>query len=235
MRLLSGKFTPFLGGNVNIRRLLTAGGLAAVLVASLAPPASGAPAGEDGTPITVGAPAPAARTVTLITGDRVTMIDSDRVVIHRGPDRAGITYLTRRVNDELYVVPSDAVPLLRDDVLDQRLFNVSLLMAYGYHDQRSDLPLITTGGGVAVPAMRANRTTAVEVVRELPAIDGVAIEVAKSALGSSGRNWSISPRVSPRFTGRRCGWTDSASHCWRRACPRWGHRPRGRPDGTAPE
>ena len=168
---------------MNIRRLLTAGGLAAVLVASLAPPASGAPAGEDGTPITVGAPAPAARTVTLITGDRVTMIDSDRVVIHRGPDRAGITYLTRRVNDELYVVPSDAVPLLRDDVLDQRLFNVSLLMAYGYHDQRSDLPLITTGGGVAVPAMRANRTTAVEVVRELPAIDGVAIEVAKSALG----------------------------------------------------
>src|SRR5690606_1203531 len=95
----------------------------------------------------------------------------------------GTTYLTRRVNDELYVVPSDAVPLLRDDVLDQRLFNVSLLMAYGYHDQRSDLPLITTGGGVAVPAMRANRTTAVEVVRELPAIDGVAIEVAKSALG----------------------------------------------------
>lgn len=154
-----------------------------MLVASLVTPVDATMSsggGESATRVLAASPV---HTVTLISGDRITLVGQDQAMIHRVPGREKVTYLSQRINDDLYVIPNDAMPLLQADVLDRRLFNVSLLMEFGYHDQRTDLPLIITGGGMAAPATMPQRSAAVEVVRDLPAINGAAIEVDKPALG----------------------------------------------------
>src|SRR5690606_19345696 len=124
-----------------------------------------------------------ASTVTLITGDRVSLVDQDRAVVHRGPGREHITYLSQRSGDDLYIIPADALPLLRSGQLDRRLFNVSLLVEFGYHD-RPDLPLIVMDGGAhAAAAAPLAANGGVEVVRDLPAVGGAAVRVDRSAIG----------------------------------------------------
>jgi subtilisin family serine protease len=72
------------------------------------------------------------RTVTLITGDRVTVADDGRMSISRAKGQDGIRFLTARVGGHLRVIPSDALPLLRADRLDGRLFDVKSLLDFGY-------------------------------------------------------------------------------------------------------
>ncbi|WP_250030058.1 S8 family peptidase [Paractinoplanes maris] len=84
---------------------------------------------------------PRASTVTLITGDRVTVGPSTLRV--ENPDGTAAGY-TRRVEDgATYIYPDEALPLVARGVLDRRLFNVTGLIADGYDDARSSaLPLI---------------------------------------------------------------------------------------------
>lgn len=176
-----------------------AGALALGLVLSVG--ASGASAGQatgsadggDG----AGTAWPAAETVstvTLITGDRVSLVDGTHVVVDHGPGREDVTYVSQRTDGDLHVIPSDAVPLLRDGRLDRRLFNVSLLVKFGYHD-RPDLPLIVVEGSgnraagrLAAPSAAPSATSTVDtdgvdVVWDLPAVGGSAVRVDKSTLG----------------------------------------------------
>ncbi|HEV2782758.1 MAG TPA: S8 family serine peptidase [Actinophytocola sp.] len=110
---------------------------AALLVASPAPAQPGSPP-----------PVAATRhTVTLITGDVVevrTLGDGNATATLRpGAERANVSYASRRVGDQLYVVPADAMPLLAAGKLDGELFNITALLADGYDDARSaTLPLI---------------------------------------------------------------------------------------------
>jgi subtilisin family serine protease len=88
-------------------------------------------------------PAPAGPkpfTVTLITGDRVT-VSGERVTFEHGPGRAGIRFSSRIVDGHRHVVPSDAMPLLRQGRLDDRLFDVTTLREFGYTGD-SELPLL---------------------------------------------------------------------------------------------
>src|SRR5436309_1313265 len=52
------------------------------------------------------------RTITLITGDRLTVTAGNRVAVQRGPGRGSVTFLSRTVRGHLEVIPSDALPLL---------------------------------------------------------------------------------------------------------------------------
>ncbi|WBB79332.1 S8 family serine peptidase [Micromonospora sp. WMMD882] len=121
-------------------------------------------------------------TVTLLTGDRVTVAGKG-VTVRPGPGRDGMTFLTRRSAGQLTVIPRDAAPLIRSGQVDQRLFDVAGLVAAGYDDARRDtLPLLLRYRGGAKrsgPAAAGTRVT-----RELPAIGGAAVTAAKDRAGA---------------------------------------------------
>ncbi|MBV1850319.1 S8 family serine peptidase [Catellatospora tritici] len=164
------------------RRML-AGILAAAVVTSLL-------AGEPG----MAGPQPAAtartgsgqqqaqavgRTVTLVTGDRVTTHGDERISI---TPREGVQYLRYTRAGHRYVIPTDALPMLRADRLDLRLFDITGLLAAGY-DRRDSLPLLVSGVGstAAAPA-------GLTVTRRLSVLRGYAAKAPRAKLGSYWKN-----------------------------------------------
>ncbi|HEX5969805.1 MAG TPA: S8 family serine peptidase, partial [Intrasporangium sp.] len=155
------------------------GGLATVVVASLLAggqsQASADPA-TDATPLigrsstSTEDPTP----VTLITGDQVlvtTAADGTPSAVVRSDG----DHYSRRVGDDLYVIPADAQSALAADRLDIELFNVTGLIEQGYDDDSSEtLPLIVEG---AVPQTRG--PSAVTVETQLESIDSTAVSVGK--------------------------------------------------------
>jgi subtilisin family serine protease len=131
-----------------------------------APPAASAP---------VAAVADSPHTVTLITGDRVTVTDlsNGTHAVEIEPAQAGAGIRTFEVGDELHVVPNTAMPYLASGVLDEDLFNVSMLIEYGYDDESVDAtPIIIEQSGSA--ARRSASLPGVDVQLALPSIGGAA-------------------------------------------------------------
>ncbi|TDC25950.1 hypothetical protein E1265_05475 [Streptomyces sp. 8K308] len=86
-----------------------------------AEPAPGASAGQ-------GARGADERLVTLVTGDRVVLNDAGEAAgLVRAPGRERIPVQIVRTADSTLVLPADVRPLLADDVLDRRLFDVTAL------------------------------------------------------------------------------------------------------------
>ncbi|MEU6074063.1 S8 family serine peptidase [Micromonospora sp. NPDC047074] len=153
--------------------------------ASAAPPPADAAPSADRSPT---ASAPTATTVTLLTGDRVTvrtqpdgMLAGD---VQPGPGRSDVLFVQQSGPGSLTVVPADAHPLIASGKLDKRLFDVAYLVEHGYADGvRAGLPLIATYR----PGTRAASTNAAQALstlaeprRSLPSIDGGAFEVPKA-------------------------------------------------------
>ncbi|MDU0288608.1 S8 family serine peptidase [Saccharothrix longispora] len=127
--------------------LLVAGALTAPVPAHAVPSARGGPDGP---------------TVTLVTGDRLTLLPGPRglaVRVRPAPGREHVGFL----RDGDRVVPADALPLLDAGRLDPRLFEVAGL------PRDRPTPLIVTDAGGDVPATRA---------RALPSVRGAAVEPA---------------------------------------------------------
>ncbi|MFI7428724.1 S8 family serine peptidase [Micromonospora sp. NPDC049836] len=168
------------------RRKLTAAGLAAALVLGTPGWAAAAPEARPTGPAARPAAPAGARpvTVTLLTGDRITVTGGDRAAVRPGPGRDGIGFLVGRDRGHLSVVPRDALPLIRAGRVDRRLFDVTELIASGYDDARRDsLPLL-----VSYPEGLARRGTAApagtRVTRDLPAIRGAALTAPKADAGT---------------------------------------------------
>src|SRR6266511_2380770 len=163
-----------------------------------------------------------ARTVTLITGDRVTVTagNTGRITIQRGAGRERMTFITRTIRGHLNVIPTDAVPLLHAGRLDSRLFDVTTLLAFGYDDRRGNVPLIGapaawqagfTGEGVPVAVLdtgidATHPDLAGKVVAERNFTEGtedeldhvghgthVASTITGSGAGSGGRYKGVAP------------------------------------------
>ncbi|MDI1462373.1 S8 family serine peptidase [Catellatospora sp. KI3] len=119
------------------------------------------------------------RTVTLVTGDRITTHGDERISI---TPRQGVQYLRYTRAGHRYVIPADALPLLRADRLDLRLFDITGLLAAGY-DRRESLPLLVSGVGstAAAPA-------GLTVTRRLPVLRGYAAKAPHAKLGSYWKN-----------------------------------------------
>ncbi|GGW38716.1 peptidase [Streptomyces lucensis JCM 4490] len=151
--------------------------LAAALVGTLLPAAPAAPAAARTVPAAHARRTAAdATTVTLVTGDKVTVTGLGRgreAVTVRRPRGVTGAVRTQRSGGDLTVVPDEALPYLRAGTLDRRLFDVSGLIRQGLTDAEArTLPLIVTygrGARTAVPA-GAERT------RALPSLRGAAVE-----------------------------------------------------------
>ncbi|MYS45665.1 hypothetical protein GTY23_31555, partial [Streptomyces sp. SID5998] len=96
------------------------------------------------------APAATPRTVTLVTGDKVTVTDlagGKKTVTVQRPAGATGAVRTQVADGAISVVPDEALPYLRAGRLDRRLFDVSALLRQGLADSRTgELPLIVTYG-----------------------------------------------------------------------------------------
>nr|WP_233513804.1 S8 family serine peptidase [Micromonospora craterilacus] len=171
------------------RGRLTAIGLVLGLVLGVpasvaaAPPQSG-PAAAPADHTTTGRPAAAGRstTITLLTGDRVTVTAAGAASVRPAEGRSDVRFLTLRDREHLWVVPQDAVPLISAGRVDRRLFDVAGLIAAGYDDaRRNDLPVLMTYGSGA--ARRGGAPGGVTVTRDLAAIGGVAATADKRQAG----------------------------------------------------
>jgi subtilisin family serine protease len=106
--------------------------------------------------------------VTLLTGDRVVLGANGTpgfLQPGRGRERENFTVYQSRGHS--FVVPSDAMRLLAQGVLDERLFDVTELHANGYG--KGAVPLI-------VKYANQRRPSAANVTADLPSINGAAIK-----------------------------------------------------------
>lgn len=114
-------------------------------------------------------------TITLLTGDRVTL-RAGRAEVRPARGREGVRFTQHRdERGDLHVVPSDAAADLRAGRLDGRLFDVTGLIRAGYDDRSAPgTPLIVTTDGPAVAG------------EPLPSIGGYAVEAPKDGSFWSG-------------------------------------------------
>jgi hypothetical protein len=162
----------------------------AVLGLGLASPAQAVQATQGAWSGRAAQPGQPDRSITLITGDRVTLRGGslDRPAIEPGPRRRHIAFSTQRVKDQLFVVPSDVSSAVTAGRMDRRLFEVAGLIKAGYDDrQTSVIPLLVTYSGRA-----ASRTApaGATMTRQLPVINGAAVEVTKKDAATFVRNLS---------------------------------------------
>ncbi|MFJ8659110.1 S8 family serine peptidase [Streptomyces sp. NPDC093795] len=119
-------------------------------------------------------------TVTLVTGDRVTLTGlgggQQTVTVDRAEGATGAVR-SQIVDGRVTVVPDEARPYLASGALDPRLFDVTGLVEQGV---TGELPLIVTYGSrnarAAAPAPRG-----AETVRPLPSIGGAAVTATDPA------------------------------------------------------
>ena len=102
------------------------------------------------------------RTVTLLTGDTVhlsTVNGQTAVDVVPGKGRERIPFITHSAGEDVRVIPADAVGLLNRGKLDERLFDISMLVGFGYDDTRATLPLIVQHSSAAPAGLAGARTT----------------------------------------------------------------------------
>ncbi|MFQ6146128.1 S8 family serine peptidase [Streptomyces seoulensis] len=121
----------------------------------------------------------APRTVTLVTGDQVTVTDlggGKQTVTVQRPAGATGAVRTQVADGAISVVPDEALPYLRAGRLDRRLFDVSALLRQGLADARTgELPLIVTYGG----GTRTATPAGTERTRLLASVHGAAVAADK--------------------------------------------------------
>ncbi|MEO3841297.1 S8 family serine peptidase [Streptomyces sp. B22F1] len=178
---------------------LTLPALSATPAAAGPPPLAAPPAG--------GAAPSASATVTLVTGDEVTLdapaADGPPAVsVTPRPGSGSRSFTTLRDGDDVYVVPDDAAGLV-PEVLDLELFNVTALVEMGYDDASTRaLPLIVQGPRPLAAAGEAAREDALP----LPALDAVAVELPKKRAGTFAA--TLARPAGPAAAGVRRVWLD---------------------------
>jgi subtilisin family serine protease len=181
------------------------GGLAACVVLSLSTGTAASAAGA--TPPTSGA---GKYTVTLITGDRVTVGSAGALTgaVHAGPGRRHVSFALSSARGHLMVIPSDAAGLIRTQRVDQRLFDVTELISLGYDDAgRATVPLIlrpATGAGAAAMTSTLSSNGA-RKTRDLKAVRGAAVTASKKRIGSL---WKAMTGTSTMRGGVQNVWLD---------------------------
>lgn len=127
---------------------------------------------------------PSSHTVTLVTGDKVTVSTGADGKVTRsvqGPDGrpTGVTAYTTAGNTYMY--PADALRYVAAGKLDRELFNITRLLADGYGDDRRDsLPLIVTYTDAAARARTQAVPAGASRTLSLSSIQGAALSASRS-------------------------------------------------------
>lgn len=132
-------------------------------------------------------PAVTTHTLTLVTGEVVTLERHANGVqaatVAPAPDGTPAAFSTIKVGDEVYVIPDKAQPYLAANELDRELFNVTKLVEYGYDDaRRPAVPLLATFSGTPGKAGKAlDQAAPAGSVKadELPSANAVALRANK--------------------------------------------------------
>ncbi|WP_436535936.1 S8 family serine peptidase [Actinoplanes sp. HUAS TT8] len=140
----------------------------ALVIGALQAPAAAAPSTTASTPAQV-----KPGSVTLITGDRV-VTHGTTASIRPGPGRDRIRFLSYTAKGHRYVIPSDALALLRAGRLDKRLFDVNELTAQGGSDLRL---LVTYAKNGASGARSAITAGGARVTRDIAPVKTLAASV----------------------------------------------------------
>ncbi|WP_329538031.1 S8 family serine peptidase (plasmid) [Streptomyces sp. NBC_01450] len=137
------------------------------------------PTAADVLPAPTDAPTGGPHTVTLITGDKVTVThtgDGQVAATVRGPGGGPVAAHVMTVGKDTYAYPDSALPFLASGVLDERLFDVTELLADGYDDVHSDhLPLIVTYTDTAVRSRKTAVPAGAHQTLALSSIRGAAL------------------------------------------------------------
>jgi len=144
--------------------------------------AGAAPAAQDAVSAQTTKAARAAHTVTLVTGDKVTVTEvggGRKTVDVKRPQGATGTVRTQVTDGQITVIPEEAQQYLASGTLDPRLFDVSTLIEQGLADSKVDAtPLIVTykdrsARSAAATPKGAKRT------RKLNSVGGAALAADK--------------------------------------------------------
>lgn len=140
--------------------------------------------------LTLDGVAPGPKTVTLVTGDKVTLTDlgGGHYDIHPTaaprPDGSIPTFVGRAGPDGFYLYPSDALPLVNSGQLDRELFDVKYLAENGYTDAKtSNVPVIVQYPSTRPAAAAAKAADALPASRPTVALGSIhasALAVAKA-------------------------------------------------------
>ncbi|MFJ8488916.1 S8 family serine peptidase [Streptomyces sp. NPDC094038] len=148
-----------------------------------------------------------AHTLTLITGDRVTVDARGRVLgVQHAEGREHVPVQTRTFGGRTLVVPTDAAALVAAGKLDQRLFDITELnKASERADQRNGLKVIVGYRGTATAA-RAEVGDAATVRRTLKSLDAQAVRAPKQ---DPGRLWAAVTNGAEAAPGVAHVWLDA--------------------------
>jgi subtilisin family serine protease len=140
-------------------------------------------------------------TVTLITGDQVQIATGNQASVNVTPrkGREHIQFMMHYQDTDggashLYVMPSDATPLIASGSLDARLFDVTDLLESKYDDSsRSTLPIIITYTAQSGISASATQLAGATITGQLQTVNGLAATADKA---DGGRFWdSLAPAV----------------------------------------
>ncbi|MFE1547447.1 S8 family serine peptidase [Streptomyces sp. NPDC058718] len=170
---MTSRITPFARGRAG----LLAAGVSLVMLSAGQTAAAGNTASA--VPDTFKASATSS-TVTLVTGDRVTLTDlgggKQTVTVDRAKGATG-AIRSQIADGRVTVIPDEARPYLASGALDPRLFDVTGLVEQGV---TGELPLIVTYGAKDARAA-ASAPRGAETVRPLPSIGGAAVTATDPA------------------------------------------------------
>jgi subtilisin family serine protease len=148
---------------------------------------------------------PGLATVTLITGDQVIVRDGVPRSVRPAQGREGVTFSRFTADGHSYVVPADARQLVASGRFDQRLFDITTLVDFGYDDTHRDtLPLIVTHPDDEPAPLFMNATS----TRELPSINGIAVTTGKDTATAMWDTLTDGDTVSTTAAGVSNVWLD---------------------------
>lgn len=173
-------------GNVSHRRSYAFALAIALVLSGLASSGSSADPPQDRSPtsggqVTAEAVSPTSATVTLITGDVVTLetADDGRQSVTVRPavraDGRAPDFNQYVLDDQLFVVPDDMMSLVPER-LDRNLFNISLLASSGLDDASTD--------GVQVILQNGATTTSRKALPSVDNLPGVTAERRLESIGA---------------------------------------------------